>query len=162
MASASVNREKDTFHSLKEVDISEPGLLMNEHFGRTGEKLLLTAHIVACLAQALKNHPHLNSFRRGNQLVILDDVTFNVLIEREYAGEKVPEPIGIREAQKESYQQINAEIRAAQIQSGEQMGSLSGTTWVRLIPGFLLRTFFRMADRLIRPQYYRWCTWRTI
>ena len=149
VASASVTREKNTIHSLTEVDISEPRRQIKDHFERTGEKFSLTAYIVTCLAQVLKDHPQLNSFIKGRKLVLLDDVTISVLIERELAGEKVPEPIGIRQAQQKTFTQIQNEIRDAQKQQSDQLGSLSGLSWIRLIPGFLFKTFVRMADKNI-------------
>lgn len=149
IASATVTREKNAIHGFTEVDITVPRQLIKEHFERTGEKLSLTAYIVACLAQVIKIHPELNSFIKGRRHIILDDVTISVLIEREISGEKVPEPIGIKGAQEKTYYQIHNEIREAKKLQSDRLGSLSDQTWIRLIPGFLLRTFIRLADRNI-------------
>jgi pyruvate/2-oxoglutarate dehydrogenase complex dihydrolipoamide acyltransferase (E2) component len=150
IASASVTREKNAIHSFAEIDISEPRRLMQEHFDKTGEKLSLTAYIVTCLAQTIKDHPQLNSFIKGRRLITLDDVTISVLIERDIAGERVPEPIGIRATQEKSFDEIHKAIRTAKIQAGDKLGSLSGISWFQLIPAFLLKTFIRMADKNIR------------
>jgi len=72
------------------------------------------------------------------------------LIEREIEGERVPEPIAIKEAHNKSYRQIHQEIRAAQKRSGEKLGSFSGMTCIRFIPNFLLKTFIRLTDKNIR------------
>lgn len=150
IASATVTKERNTIHCITEVDISEPHRLINEHLQKTGEKLSLTAYIVACLAHVIKDYPLLNSFIKGHKLIILDDVTVSVLIEREIKGEKVPEPVAISKAQTKKYSQINDEIRAAQNQKGDQLGNLSNITWIRFIPGFLMRSFIRIADRNIK------------
>src|SRR6266498_4319464 len=150
IASASVTKEKNAIHGFTEVDITEPRRLIKEYFERTGEKLSLTAYVVACLAQVIKEHPQLNSFIKGKRLIILDDVTVSVLIEREIAGEKAPEPIGIKQAQLKTLRQIHNEIREAKRQQSDQLGSLSGQTWIRLIPNFLLKTFIRIADQNIQ------------
>ena len=149
IASASVTRDKNTIHCITEVDVSEPRRLIHEYFEKTGIKLSFTAYIVTCLAQVIKDYPLLNSFLKGRKQVILEDVTVNVLIEREIGGENVPEPIGINKAQLKTVKQVHDEIREAQKKSGDRLGSLSAMTWVRLIPGFLLRTFIRIADRNI-------------
>ena len=149
-ASASVTRQRNTIHCLAEIDITEPRRLFREHFEKTGEKLSLTAYIVTCLAHVIKDYPTLNSFVKGNRLILLDDVTVSVLIEREAAGEKFPEPIGIRKAQVKTFRQVHNEIREAEKQSGEKLGSLTGSTWIRFIPAFLLRTFMRIADKNIK------------
>ncbi len=150
IASASVTKEKNSIHCFTEVDITEPRRLINEHFEKTGEKLSLTAYIVTCLAQVIKQHPQLNSFIKRRKLIILDDITISVLIEREMAEEKVPEPVGIKGAQEKSYYQIHKEIRDAKMKQTDKLGSSSGTSWIRFIPNFLLKTFIRIADRNIR------------
>jgi pyruvate/2-oxoglutarate dehydrogenase complex dihydrolipoamide acyltransferase (E2) component len=149
IASASVTKEKNAIHSLTKVDITEPRRLIKEHFDRTGEKLSLTAYIVTCLAQVIKENPELNSFIKGKRLILLDDVTVSVLIEREIIGEKVPEPIGIQQAQLKTFLQIHNEIRAAKKQQSDKLGSLSGLAWIRMIPNFLFKTFIRIADKNI-------------
>jgi len=150
IASATVTKEKNTFHSITEVDISIPRELIKEHLQKTGIKLSLTAYIVTCLAQVIKDHPLLNSFIKGNKQIILEDVTVSVLIEREIKGERVPEPVAISKAQTKTYLQIHNEIRNAQNQQGQQLGNFSKMTWIRFIPGFLLRTFIRIADKNIK------------
>jgi pyruvate/2-oxoglutarate dehydrogenase complex dihydrolipoamide acyltransferase (E2) component len=148
-ASVAVDKERHTIHSITEVDITEPRRLIREHRQRTGERLSLTAYVIACLARAVAENPELNSFRRGRTLVILDDVTISVLIERELDGERIPEPLGIRAAQAKTYRQIHDEIRAAQSHEADHLGGLSGMGWVRFIPGFLLRAFIRAASHSV-------------
>jgi len=93
------------------------------------------------------NYPRFNSFIKGRRLVILDNLTISVLIERDILGEKVPEPVGIQNAQAKSYLEIDAEIKSAKKQQNEKLGGLSGQTWFQLIPGFLLKLVIRIADK---------------
>jgi pyruvate/2-oxoglutarate dehydrogenase complex dihydrolipoamide acyltransferase (E2) component len=150
IASATITKRKNAFHSFTEVDVSEPRRLIQAHFKKTGEKLSFTGYIVKCLAQTAKQYPQFNSFIKGSKLVLLDDITISVLTEREFEGEKIPEPVGIQQANLKTYRQINDEIRAAQKNNGKRMGSLMNQTWIRVIPGFLLKTFVRLADRNIK------------
>lgn len=150
IASASVTREKNAIHSITEVDITVPRRMIKDYFESTGEKLSFTSYIVACLAQVIKQHPQLNSFIKRRRLIILDDVTISVLVEKQMPGEQVPEPIGIKRAQAKSLRQIHTEIREAQKQHSDKLGSSSGTAWIRFIPNFLLKTFVRIADKNIR------------
>ncbi|NDJ85634.1 MAG: 2-oxo acid dehydrogenase subunit E2 [Chloroflexi bacterium] len=150
-ASATVGRERNNIHTFTEVDIATPRRLIREHGERTGERLSLTAYVVACLARTIAEYPAFNAFRKGRKLVLLDDVTVGVLVERTIAGEGVPEILTIQAADTKTYQQINDEIRAAQQQGDVPFGTLSGSTWImRLIPGFLLTQFIRLAARNIR------------
>ena len=148
-ASAAVTARKSTIHSLCAADVTLPRQMMREHRERTGEKLSFTAYIVYCLAQVVKEHPHLNAFRRGNRLITLDDVTVSVLVEREISGERVPEPLAIEAAQSLTFREINDLIRSARTRSESALGGFSGMTWIRHIPGFLLKAFVRLADRNI-------------
>ena len=148
-ASAAVAGERNTIHGITEVDISKPRRIMQEHKQRTGETLSLTAYVITCLARAVAENPEINCFRRRRKLILLDDVTISAPVEREIDGEKIPEPFGIRAAQSKTYRQIHEEIRAAQRNRGERLGSLSGMEWIRLIPSFLLRIFIRAASHSI-------------
>ena len=149
IASASVTREKNTIHAFTETDISGPRRLINDHFEKTGEKLSFTAYIVTCLAQVIKSYPQMNSFIKGRKLVLLDDITISVLIEREINGEKIPEPIGIKKAQLKTFYQIHKEIRDAKKIKNDKLGSLEGQVWIRFIPNILLKTFVKLADKNI-------------
>jgi pyruvate/2-oxoglutarate dehydrogenase complex dihydrolipoamide acyltransferase (E2) component len=147
--SASLNRKKNIIHSLIEVDISLPRQRIREHFKQTGEKRSFTAFLVASLGYTLKDHPHINAFRKGRRLILLDEVTVNVLIEREIQGELVPDSLGIQSTQAKSFAQIHQEIRQAQATPARHLGDTANIHWFQWIPRFLLRTFFRMADRNI-------------
>ena len=157
--SASVTKEKNVIHCITEVDISEPRSLIKQHFEKTGTKLSFTSYIVCCLAKTISLYPEFNSFIKGNQLVILDDLTISVLIEREINGEKVPEPIGINEAQKKTLPDIQKEIRKAQELKSNQIGSLSNYSWIRFIPKMFLKLFVRIAENNINlaKQYGKVC-----
>ena len=149
IASATVTRERNTIHSITEVDVSVPRRLFKESLDRTGEKVSLTAYIVHCLAQTLKDFPQLNSFIKNGSLILLDDVVISVLIERDIKGEKVPEPVSIQNAQNMTLKDIQLEIRKAQEHESDELGSLSGSSWIKWIPAMFLRFFVRIADKNI-------------
>lgn len=151
-AASTVNHEQNTIHLITEVDITAPRHLIAAYRARTGERLSLTAYIVTCLARTLAEFPRFNAFRRGNRLIVLDDITINVLFEREIDGETVPEAVGIQAANRQSYRQIHAALREIQQEESQHLGSASGMGWIRFIPGFLLRTFVRLASRSITMQ----------
>ena len=149
-ASAAVTAAKRTIHSMAEADVTVPRRMLREHYERTGEKLSFTAYIVHCLTQVIKEHPHLNAFISGNRLVTLDDVTISVLVEREFSGEKVPEPLAIEAAQNLTFREINEKIRSAKARTGDTLGGLAGMTWIRFIPRFMLKAFVRIGERNIK------------
>jgi pyruvate/2-oxoglutarate dehydrogenase complex dihydrolipoamide acyltransferase (E2) component len=148
-ASASVGREQNNIQALLEVDVSAPRRRIREHWQQTGEKLSFTAYVVSCLAKTLAEYPSFNAFRKGSHIILLDDLTISVMVEREIGGELLPEPLAIQSAQRKTYRQIHEAIRAAQAHSGDKLGGLSGINWLSLIPGFLFRTFIRIASQNI-------------
>ncbi len=148
-ASTSVGREQSNIHAIIEVDITKPRQRFSDIKERTGERPSLTAYITACLAKTMTENPTFNAFRKGRNLIILDDVTISVLVEREIKGEIIPENLGIRAAQSKTYRQIHEEIRAAQGHPSDGLGGLSGITWLRFIPGFLFRIFVKVASKNI-------------
>lgn len=147
--SASVTKEKNAIHCITEVDITEPRKLIKQYFEKTGTKLSFTAYLVGSLAKTITLYPEFNSFIKGNKLIVLDDLTISVLIEREINGEKVPEPIGINKAQNKTLIEIHNEIRRAQELKSNQIGSLSNYSWIRFIPKYMLKLFIRIAEKNI-------------
>ncbi|MBD3276621.1 MAG: hypothetical protein GF372_15000, partial [Candidatus Marinimicrobia bacterium] len=142
-AASSVSRQNNTIHAVTEVDITRPRELMRAYKTQTGTSLSLTAYVVTCLVKTLTEHPKLNSFRRGGKLLVMDDVTVSVMVERNLQGELAPEPVAVRKAQTKSFLDIQQEIRDAQSNQDSRMGSLEGMTWIRFIPRPLLRLFVR-------------------
>lgn len=150
MVIASVkSNKKNAIHCITQIDVSKPRRIIRDHFETTDEKISFTAYIVKCFAEAIKDHPKLNSFIKGKRLIVLDDININVLIEREIDGEKIPEPLGLQKVQEKTVQQITSEIRRAQQNKSQELGSLAKTTWIKHIPIFLLRAFIKIADRNI-------------
>jgi pyruvate/2-oxoglutarate dehydrogenase complex dihydrolipoamide acyltransferase (E2) component len=151
-ASAAVSKEKDTIHLITDVDITQPRQFIRRHLERTHERLSLTGFVVSCLAQTMNEFPQFNSFRKGKNLILLDDLTISVLFERDIKGESVPEPVGIQRANKKNYRQINDELRSAQQMRVEHLGATTNAAWIRFIPGFLLKLFIRFASKSVRMQ----------
>ncbi len=146
IASVAINK-RTAIHDVTELDVTEPRRMIREWLEKTGERISFTAYLVRCFARTLEQHPGLNSFILRRRLVILEDVTVSVLVERELNGEKVPEPMGINAAQKKTIRQVHEEIRAAQAREGKGLGDLTNSTWIRWIPSFLLKTFVRIANQ---------------
>lgn len=148
IASATATRKKNAIHNLTEVNITTPRYLLKKYYEENGEKLSLTAYIVTCLARTVKQNPDLNSFIRGRKIVLLNDVTVSVLVERSIEGELVPEPVGIQKADSKSLIEVHNEIRKAAVTQKNKLDDLP--FFARLIPTFLLTQFITIADRSIK------------
>ena len=147
-ASLNVNK-KNVIHCLTEMDVTSPRKKIKEYYENEGEKISFTAFIIRCLALTLQDYPEFNSFIRGSNLILLEDITISVLIEREIDGKKVPEPLGIANAGNKSLKQIHTEIRNAQNEKVKGLGDYGNMNWIKYLPVFLLKTFVRLADRNI-------------
>jgi len=148
IASVSASK-KSAIHCVTGIDVTVPRQMIRDIHEKGGPKYSFTGYLVKCLAETLKDHPEMNSFIHGKKLVRLDDITISVLVERSFGPEKTPEPLAIRAVQDKSLSEVHGEIRQAQERDHEAFGNLSGSTWVRLIPPFLMNLFVRVADRNI-------------
>lgn len=151
-ATSAINRQQNTIHLVAEADIGEARGLIARHRERTGETLSLTAYVTACLARTLSEFPQFNAFRKGRRVILLDEVTVNVLFERMIDGERVPQPVGIRDASRKTYREIHDAIREAQQLRPSHVGASSGLGWLGLLPSFLFKAFTRLAARSIAMQ----------
>ncbi len=150
IASASVTRQKNTIHSFTEIDISmvKEKILIYESF--KNYKISFTGYIVSCLSKTIEKYPELNSFISGNRIIQINPINISVLIERNINNVNVPEPLVINECNKSSVVDISNTIRNAKDIKGQNLGDLSNNKLINIIPGFLLKTFVKIADKNIK------------
>ncbi len=151
MVIASLNSNKqNAIHALTKIDVTIPRKLRKDYFQKSGKKISFNAYIVRCFAEAIKEFPEMNSFIRGKKLILLEDINISLMVEREIDGVKIPEPCCIKKADSKSVDDIQNEIKKAITNTEQKLGSLSGSSWINLIPGFLFRFFIKIADRSIK------------
>jgi pyruvate/2-oxoglutarate dehydrogenase complex dihydrolipoamide acyltransferase (E2) component len=144
------SNKKNAIHCLTKIDITKPRELRNEIFQKTNKKISFNAYILRCFAEAIKNFPEMNSFIRSNKLIVLEDINISLMVERVIDGVNVPEPLCIKNTDRKSLLEIHHEIRSAQSNNQNKIGSLSNVSWINIIPGFLFRLFIKIAERSIR------------
>jgi pyruvate/2-oxoglutarate dehydrogenase complex dihydrolipoamide acyltransferase (E2) component len=133
--------QKHTIHGLIEVDVTRPRQYIREHKARTGETLSFTAFVIACLGKAIDENKMMHAYRDWrNRLILFDEVDVNTMVEIEREGRTVVLPYFIRAANKRTFREIHAEIRAFQRQPEH--------TWK-----FGVRRFARLP-RLARALFY--------
>ena len=118
---------RHVIHGLLELDVTPARRILHEHKARTGETLSFTAWIVACFAQAIDQDKRVQAYRDWrNRLIVFDEVDVVTMIEAERDGVAIPHIV--RAANRRSFLQIHAEIRAVQAQparSAQRSGTLS-------------------------------------
>lgn len=153
-AAAQTVRHKPMIHGLLEVDVTGPRAALREHKARTGESLSFTAFLTTCLAKAVDEHKAVQAFHLGRKrLALFDDVDIVTRIEREVAGQKVVIPYIIRAANRKSFREQHAEIRAAQAADMQPQ-----VTRFRFLPTALYRPFTTVFAWVgaRRPRLWKW------
>jgi pyruvate/2-oxoglutarate dehydrogenase complex dihydrolipoamide acyltransferase (E2) component len=131
-------------HGLLELDVSSVRTFIREHEAQTGESLSMTGYIVRCLAGAIERHPRGHAYRDWlGRSVIFDEVDVVTMIETEVGGVALPHIL--RAANRKSFQEISAEIRAIQSRprKSEQMQGINRIA--PYTPAFARRAFFRVV-----------------
>ncbi|MBI3160739.1 MAG: 2-oxo acid dehydrogenase subunit E2 [Chloroflexi bacterium] len=131
-----LGRRRRTIYGLLEFDVTAPRRRIAEHKAHTGEALSFTAYLAHCLALAVAEHPQVHALRdwRG-RLVTFEDVDIAVVIDIELEGRRFPMGHILRRAQRRTFRELHAEIRAVQ---ADARASASRRRWPRL------RAFFRL------------------
>lgn len=152
IASASITKQKNAIHNVTEIDISIPRKLIEQYKNRNNESLSFTGYIAKCFASTISKHPNLNSFISGRNIVYINDIIISILVEREINNEYVPEPLVVNNCGRKNLFEIHSEIREAQNNASQNkhLGQLSGNSWLRCIPSFLLKAFVRIADKNVK------------
>ena len=145
-----LGRRRHIVHGLIEVDITDARDFFREHEKETGEKLSLTAFIIACLSRAIEGHPHLHAYRDWrNRLVIYKDINITCMFEVEFGGKKTPLPHVFRETNSKDFRRIHEELRAVQNRPHASAES-SFMRWFLHLPAFLRRAFYRIVMKFPR------------
>lgn len=146
-------RKRHHIPILLEIDVTEARRAIRDLQAKTGQRISFTGWVVKCIAQTVSEHKFIHALRKGNQLVIFDDVDINIVIERSVnqtgAGETLPMPYIIRKANEKNVSEIHAEIRAAQrssVAAGEVQIAAHRAAWITklgtMLPRFVRDWFF--------------------
>lgn len=135
-------QRKPVIHALMEMDVSKPRLYIREYKARTGDSLSFTAFAIYCLGKAVDEDKRMHAYRKGNELVLFDEVDITTLIEHEVGDEKIATPYIFRTVNKRTLPDIHREMRAAQAQKTEKFKQ--GIPWYESV-FFSLPQFIRIA-----------------
>jgi pyruvate/2-oxoglutarate dehydrogenase complex dihydrolipoamide acyltransferase (E2) component len=148
---------KHTIYALIEVDVTEPRQYLREHKARTGETLSFTAFVIACLGKAIDENKMMHAYRDWrNRLILFDEVDVNTMVEIEMDGRKIVLPHFIRAANKRTFRDIHAEIRAVQTQPENTREF--GVRWFALLPQFARDIFYWVVFKYPRWLKQSFCT----
>lgn len=150
IASASITRQKNTIHSFTEIDIGMGKEKIRKYESEKNYKISFTGYIVSCLSKTVEKYPEMNSFISRNRIIQINPINISVLIERNIDSMSVPEPLVISNCTEKTVLDITDEIRDTKKVESGNLGDLSDNKIIQFIPGFLLKTFVKIADKNIK------------
>jgi pyruvate/2-oxoglutarate dehydrogenase complex dihydrolipoamide acyltransferase (E2) component len=130
---------------LIELDVTKGREYIRKHKEKTGEALSFTGWIMKCIGQAVNEHKHVQAMRKGNKIVIFDDVDISVMVERIVDDRVFPVVFVVRKANEKSLREIHDEIRRAQVQTEDGYMKKREAQRARMLlslPKFLRNFFF--------------------
>lgn len=105
---------KHYMRGLIEIDITDGLRKIEMAKKKNNIDISYTAWIAKCVAEAVKIHPKINSYRKGKRLITFEDIDIIVMIEKEVNGVKNPFPMTLRSAENKSLDEITKQIRSFQ------------------------------------------------
>jgi pyruvate/2-oxoglutarate dehydrogenase complex dihydrolipoamide acyltransferase (E2) component len=137
-----IMQRKPVIHALAELDVTVPRKLIREYKARTGEPLSFTAFVIHCLGKAIDEDKNMHAYRRGNKLILFDEVDVTTLIEHGVGDDRIATPHIFRAVNKRTLRDIHLEMRAAQAEKVEKFKQ--GIPWYEAL-FFSLPQFIRVA-----------------
>ncbi len=102
---------------LVEIDVTKARKILKKYENKTGEKLSFTGWIVKCVSQAISENKKIHAQKKGQKLIIFDDIDISVIVEKTVEGKLMPLIFVIRKTNEKSFREIHEKIRAAQTQT---------------------------------------------
>lgn len=121
-------RPKHCMYGLLEVDVTPVKQWIEECKAHTGEQLSFTGYLVFCLARAVEEDKMVQGYLRGRrQMVVYDDGDVGLMVEKKIGEKHTLAGHVIYAANRKSWREIHAEIRAAQ--SSPAPAGSAGASW---------------------------------
>lgn len=108
-----IAKSKHTAYALMDMDIT--GVRDEIRRARRKDKrdASLTGYLLYCFAQAVAADKRIQAYRKGNKLIVFDDVDVSTMVERTVNGAPVPVSYILRKADSKSVYEISDEIKKA-------------------------------------------------
>ena len=111
----SVAKKKHTASAVMDFDITGMRDELRSARRITKRHVSLTGYLLYCFAQAVESNKMVQAYRKGNKLVVFDDIDVSTMVERTVNGVQVPVSYILRKANEKSVFDISEEIRNAKI-----------------------------------------------
>jgi len=157
----SVAKKKHTANAVMDFDITGMRNELRKARRITKRHASLTGYLLYCFAQSVEANKMVQAYRKGNKLIVFDDVDVSTMVERKVNGVPVPVSYILRKANTKSVFEISEEIRNAKtgdtvdlIDSKEIQSKKNFIAIVKRV-GFLRRWFLKrmFSDPFLKKKY---------
>lgn len=157
----SVAKKKHTASAVMDFDITGMRDELRKARRITKRQASLTGYLLYCFAQAVESNKMAQAYRKGNKLIVFDDVDVSTMVERTVNGVPVPVSYILRKANNKSVFDISEEIQNAK--SGDSKDLIDSSTmkkerkFIAVVKrvGFLRRWFLKRMfnDPFLKKKY---------
>lgn len=134
----------------KELDVTIARELIRNYKTQSGESQSFTAWFVKCVAQTVDENKDIHALRKGNDIIVFDDVDVLVMIESKVSTNQVAIPYVVRNANRKSCKEIHKELRAAQkLDASEASMMLGSETWLMKIYPYIPKPIRMLLCRIV-------------
>lgn len=157
----SVAKKKHTASAVMDFDITGMRDELRKARRITKRQASLTGYLLYCFAQAVESNKMAQAYRKGNKLIVFDDVDVSTMVERTVNGVPVPVSYILRKANNKSVFDISEEIQKAK--SGDSKDLIDSSTmkkerkFIAIVKrvGFLRRWFLKrmFSDPFLKKKY---------
>lgn len=149
-------QKKHYMNGLIEVNVTKGRKIIQNYNSTATEKLSFSSWIVKCIADSVKEHPEINSFRKGkNKVIQFEDIDIVLMIEKFVEGKPIAMPYSIRKCESKSVIEISKEIRKVQTTESNEKDQLTEQgiilKFYPYVPKFIRQIFIR---RMIHNPFY--------
>ena len=145
----SIAKAKHTAYVVLELDITGIRDKLKKAKKKYKRSASLTGYLLYCFAQTVASDKRIQAYRKGNQLIVFDDVDVSTMVERVVNGAPLPVSYVLRQANTKTVFEISEEIERAKsdvsadlMDSNEMMKKRKLIALVKRV-GFLRRWYLR-------------------
>jgi len=114
----SLSKDRNPIVGIFELDITKASAIFDEQQDeQKNEPNSIMAYLLWCIGQAIKAHPEVQAMKKGNEIILFDDVDISMMIEKDTGvkngNQKMPVPYIFRKVQSKSYKEVNQELQDA-------------------------------------------------
>lgn len=139
--------ERPVIHGLFSADVTDIRPVLRSG-APDGTDVSLTAHLLWCLARAIRDHPQVHGYVHRGDIVVFDEVDATVIVETEADGMSFPRAHVMRDIGSRRLLDIHGELRSVAATSRDDTEArVRRVGWLLALPGPVRRAIYRAYVR---------------